>query len=110
MRRQLASENPTVFDPTTLFDLFGAIAIVAVPAIVLRRFAGSEGPGLEAMFGMPFDPPWPRGVQEEEPVRWRLELLRPRSGRPEPEVDGRRSDHRRNRRVREPSLDAGGCA
>lgn len=43
-----------------------------------RLAGGGDGFTLTDLFARPVDPPLPRGVQEEEPVRWRLEALRPR--------------------------------
>jgi hypothetical protein len=60
--------------------VFG-VALVVVPTLVLVRFiaGGGEGGGIHA-FLVYRDLPWPRGVQEEDPPRWRLELLEPRRG------------------------------
>ena len=50
---------------------------VAILALLLRRLAAwNEGPSLAALVGGSRDLPWPRGVQEEEPVRWDLQRLR----------------------------------
>ena len=44
--------------------------------LALRHIAGwSDGTSLADMFGGYSDPPWPRGVQEEEPVRWNVAAL-----------------------------------
>ena len=61
-------------DPTVL----GVMLIAALPALLLLRVL--FGPGavsMEDLFTRP-DLAWPRGVQEEEPVRWRIERLTPR--------------------------------
>jgi hypothetical protein len=72
-----------VIDFASLVLVVGSLAIVVVPAIVLIRWlAGDEGPSLADVLAIPIDPPWPRGVQEEEPVRWHVEALRPNRGRP----------------------------
>jgi hypothetical protein len=71
-----------VIEFTALFQFTGSLAIVVVPAILLIRWlAGDEGPTLADVFAIPVDPPWPRGVQEEEPVRWHVEALRSGHGR-----------------------------
>jgi len=46
--------------------------------LVLRLVASwSGGTSVAEAFGGGYrDPPWPRGVQEEEPVRWDLQRLR----------------------------------
>ena len=51
--------------------------------LVLRLVAGwSGGTSLADAFGGGYrDAPWPRGVQEEEPVRWNLAAIGPRSRR-----------------------------
>ena len=51
--------------------LFVLVFAVVVVALTLRLIP--EGIELPIVLGG--DPPWPRGVQEEEPVRYRLELL-----------------------------------
>jgi len=59
-----------------LIQFAGATALVAAPAILIHRLlAGSEGGSLADLFAIPADQPWPRGVQEEGPLRWRLEML-----------------------------------
>jgi hypothetical protein len=69
-----------VTDYTVLFQMAASIALVAAPAILLSRLlAGSEGPSLTDLLAIPVDPPWPRGVQEEEPLPWRVERLHRRS-------------------------------
>ena len=71
-----------MIDFTILIQVVGSLAIVVVPAIVLIRWlAGGEGPSLADVLAIPVDPPWPRGVQEEEPMHWRVEALHPARGR-----------------------------
>ena len=57
------------------FAVYGA-AILGI-GLALRHIAGwSDGTSLADMFGGYSDPPWPRGVQEEEePIRWNLAAL-----------------------------------
>jgi hypothetical protein len=70
-----------VNDLATLIEIVAYTALVVAPAVVLiRLLAGTDGPSLPVILGMPLDPPWPRGVQEEEPLPWRLEHLSRRSG------------------------------
>jgi len=52
-----------------------AAAIAAVALLANRLLAGDDT-GLSALFRIELDPPAPRGVQEEEPVRWKVERLR----------------------------------
>lgn len=52
------------------------VTTVVAPIILINRLmAGADGPTLADIFAIPVDPPWPRGVQEEEPVRWHVERL-----------------------------------
>jgi hypothetical protein len=63
-----------VIESTSLLEIAACTALVIAPAILLNRLAaGADGPTLGVIFKLPVDPPWPRGVQEEEPVRWRLD-------------------------------------
>lgn len=72
-------------DLATLIEIFGYTALVVAPAALLTRLlAGNDGPSLPVILGAPLDPPWPRGVQEEEPVRWQLDRLRGRSAVADP--------------------------
>jgi hypothetical protein len=66
-----------VNDILSLFEIVTSAAMVAASAVLLVRvLAGSEGGTLADLFAVYADPPWPRGVQEEEPTRWRVDLLR----------------------------------
>ena len=63
-------------DLASLFEIAASTAMIVAAAFLLNRLlAGAEGPTLADLFAIPLDPPWPRGVQEEEPGRWRLERL-----------------------------------
>ena len=63
-------------DLVNLVQLIAIFAVGVVPAIALNRLlAGTEGPGLMDIFAVPAGPPLPRGVQEGEPVRYRVERL-----------------------------------
>ena len=57
-----------------------ALAIVLLVALLRRLAAWNEGPSLAALVGAQPELPWPRGVQEEEPVRWHVEAIRPWRG------------------------------
>lgn len=60
----------------SLLEITAYTALIVGPAIALNRLlAGAEGPTLADLFAIPVDPPWPHGVQEEEPRRWRLDPL-----------------------------------
>jgi hypothetical protein len=62
-----------------LIQFVGATALIAAPAILISRLlANADGGTLADLFAIPLDPPWPHGVQEEEPIRWRMQALRQR--------------------------------
>lgn len=74
-------------DLLSIVQILGISTLVVAPAIVINRLLDrSEGGTLADLFAIPLDAPWPRGVQEEEPVRWRVENLRP-SRRATPRLD-----------------------
>ena len=58
---------------------FAAYGVAFLTICLVLRLAArwSGGTSLdEALGGAYREPPWPRGVQEEEPVRWDIERLR----------------------------------
>ncbi|HEX5148790.1 MAG TPA: hypothetical protein VFW02_06895 [Candidatus Limnocylindrales bacterium] len=66
-------------DLANLLELVGYVALMVVPAILFTRWlTGADGPGIADILAGPREPSWPRGVQEEEPVRWHVEALHPR--------------------------------
>jgi hypothetical protein len=65
-----------VIDVASLLEIAAYTTLVVAPAILLNRLVdGGDGPTLPDILRIPSDSPWPRGVQEEEPLPWRLELL-----------------------------------
>lgn len=64
----------------TLVEPLASLILVVGPVIALVRLVHGSGTweATAIPLSIPLDPPWPRGVQEEEPVRWRLECLSPR--------------------------------
>ena len=58
-------------DVITVAGLAAAIGIL----FIVGYLAGPRSGDAESLFRAPTDLGWPRGVQEEEPVRWRVELL-----------------------------------
>lgn len=63
------------------FDLLqGPLVIVIYALLILAilRVIAPAGIDFEDMLHFPVEREWPRGVQEEEPVRWRVDLLHPR--------------------------------
>lgn len=65
-----------MIDFTALFQILGTVALIGVPIAVFSwLLAGSDGPGLADILAVPAGPPLPRGIQEEEPIRYRVERL-----------------------------------
>lgn len=67
------------------FDLFPGPAIVILFPLfmlVLLTIIAPDVVDLDSLLRLPADPQWPRGVQEEEPVRWHVELLSRRAKQP----------------------------
>ena len=65
-----------MIDLAVPLQILGFVAFVAAPPIIIHRvLADPDWPGLSELFRIPVDPPWPRGVQEEEPIRWRVDHL-----------------------------------
>ena len=87
--------------------LLYALVIVLLAALMGRLIDGNDGPSLASLVGGHQDLPWPRGVQEEEPVRWNMAALSrresnlPRSGldRQAPVVPGFAPRHAATRSV-----------
>jgi hypothetical protein len=57
------------------WDVVALAAALATLLGIFRLVTGGEPVDLSALFANPSHLPWPRGVQEEEPTAWRLELL-----------------------------------
>ena len=69
-----------MFNVPPPFDVIFLVAAVAALMLGIRRVAGGEPIDLSALFRSPAATlPWPRGVQEEEPRSWRVEILDRRS-------------------------------
>jgi hypothetical protein len=64
----------------------GAIDILAIGGVVwgIHWLGREDGGSLADLFAIPLNPPWPRGVQEEEPQPWRIERLYRTSAAGEP--------------------------
>jgi hypothetical protein len=72
-----------------------ALVLVAFPVslVIILRAIGPRDADVPNLFALDTDSRWPRGVQEEEPIRYRVELVSTgRSYRPK-EVDERRARH-----------------
>jgi hypothetical protein len=50
-------------------------AAIAAVALLANRVLADHETGVSALFRIELDPPGPRDVQEEEPVRWNVERL-----------------------------------
>ena len=61
----------------------GAVLFVFTPLALLlvRIFVIPDGASLEDLIVPMKSSEWPHGLQEEEPVRWRIERLTPRDER-----------------------------
>ena len=82
-----------MFAITTFADLTILAALIVAWCAVIRLVAGDQPLDLTALLGQAAPMPGPRGVQEEEPQRWRLELLDRRPAAPDPrEERGRAQD------------------
>ena len=94
-------------DFISLAQIAGTVLLIALPITVLSRaLAGTDGPSLAHILAIPVDPPLPRGVQEGEPVRFKVERLsRPRTASPA----GAREREGLARPGR-PAVEAGPCA
>ena len=61
-----------------LLEIVAYTTLIVVPTLIVVRFlAGGDGVALADLFAASRELPWPRGVQEEEPVSWRVEHLSP---------------------------------
>lgn len=71
-------------DFASLVQIAAGIVLATGPFVLLARLIGGDDAGvtLSDVFSVSVNPPWPHRVQEEEPVRWRVERLRPRSAEP----------------------------
>ena len=91
-------------DFIALLEIAGTVVLVAVPIIAISwALAGSEGPSLADILAIPADPPLPRGVQEGEPVRYRVERL----SRPRATTAARERERDRSARRGRPVVEAG---
>ena len=73
-----------------------ALGVALVAALLRRLAAWSEGPSITSLVGGHLELPWPQGVQEEDPVRWRIEALRPRRNQRQSEVSRTERDRPRS--------------
>ena len=71
-----------MIDIAFLLDIAVFAALVAAPLVLVRFLTRGEPVDLSRLFAIPSELPWPRGVQEEEPRPWRVDLLerRPAAG------------------------------
>lgn len=64
-----------MIDIASLLDIAIFAVLVAAPLVLVRVLARGEPVDLSRLFAIPAELPWPRGVQEEEPRPWRMDLL-----------------------------------
>jgi hypothetical protein len=74
-------ETEAAVNPLDLLQGPAVIVLFPLFMLALLRIIAPNGIDLDEMLQLPMDPGWPRRVQEEEPVRWRVELLSRRGGR-----------------------------
>lgn len=88
-------------DIASLFEIIAAIAVVVAPPILLiRLLADGKDVSPVNLFAIPVDPPWPRGVQEEDSPRWRVELIeKRRQAADQPGTPSQSPDRSRPRRA-----------
>ena len=62
----------------------GALLVVCAPfaILILRIFVIADGGSLDGLIVPRTDFEWPVGVEDEEPVHWRTDVLVPRNERP----------------------------
>jgi hypothetical protein len=72
-----AAMNPFDLLQSPLILLIYALLILAVLKVV-----APHGIDLDEILELPMEREWPRGIQEEEPVRWKVELLHTRINAP----------------------------
>jgi hypothetical protein len=76
-----------MFDISTVMSIAPMVFGIAGFIVLTRMLAGGEPGDLARVFGAPWDPAWPRGVQEDEPMHWRVDLLDGLNPRPHPVPD-----------------------
>jgi hypothetical protein len=81
----------------------GALLFVFTPLalLLLRIFVIPDGVSLEGLILPRTGFEWPHGVQEEEPVRWRVERLTPRDRRHPARIERSPSPHAQSGFVRQ---------
>jgi hypothetical protein len=80
-------------DPQPLFQAALILAVFPVSLVLILRAIGPTDADAPSLVAFDIDSGWPRGVQEEEPIRYRVELVsKGRSSQPK-EVDERRARH-----------------
>ena len=61
-----------MFDIGTLTTAATIALGVVTWAALIRIFGDADPDVVMSILGRPWEPAWPRGVQEEEPLHWRL--------------------------------------
>ncbi len=79
----------SAMNPFDLLQTPWVILLYSLLILAVLRIVAPDGIDLDDILQRPIDRDCPRGVQEEEPVRWRVELLNPpveapRTGAAEP--------------------------
>jgi len=64
-----------MFDIATLMTFAPVVMGFSMFIVLTRWLAGPEPGDIARIFGAPWEPAWPRGVQEEELTPWRVDLV-----------------------------------
>ncbi len=64
-----------MFDIDALTTALLILAAIAAVLVLTWAIGAGDPTDLGLLFGRPWELPWPRGIQEEEPQPWRLDLL-----------------------------------
>jgi len=64
-----------LFDIPSPIAVLVLVSLLAVAAKFVGPHAGDSDVVSYSLFGSPTDLGWPKGVQEEDPLPWRVELL-----------------------------------
>ena len=71
-----------MFDIDALTTALLILAAIAAVLVLTWALGAGDPTDLGLLFGRPWELAWPRGVQEEEPQPWRLDLLDRRGSAP----------------------------
>jgi hypothetical protein len=64
-----------MFDISALMSIAQIVIAIGGFIVLTRMLAGGEPGDIAHVFGAPWEPTWPRGVQEDDLLPWRVELV-----------------------------------